>query len=541
MTMNLSGLFFTPLANGGQQIPPALGGGKGLFGATPGLNFMDILFGLQSTPELTAPDPGQEPTKKDGEEPVQDIAGLILSPLPVIQTEAPPATDETGITTLVPPDSIFTPDPLPLESISAPDLEIPWQKADQPVVPAAQDSNVPAHKDFLSFLNGLLAGIPQENRPVAIGMPAKTPGDLMFDPGKEENGDAPPPSLIATGFDPAKLTQFVEELAERTQQGESFIVGLVRLLPPQAAKREAIFFPRAIIVPAQPSAETAIPVTDTTAAAPAQDAIATQLNALTAGEGSPGESSAEKVGFEKVLDILNQAQQKQPPGQQSTQQPGPANANTAAKPAATHPGPILPAGGHTIFSHTLPENIFPEGLKWTQAHDVPGGMPVLTFNGPAMGTSLVTQASQAALPHPATQMVAATITKALADGQTRNITLRLEPPELGRVEIRLEFAKEKTLKTHILVEKQETWLMLQRDSHVLERALQDAGLDTDSGLSFELAHDDSSFDEDRKGGGYGGGGRNSDSGPDDETTILHTHMDIYVDPETGLTRYDILA
>ncbi len=153
-------------------------------------------------------------------------------------------------------------------------------------------------------------------------------------------------------------------------------------------------------------------------------------------------------------------------------------------------------------------------------------------------TNLVTQAHSASQPHPAMQTIAATISKGAATGETKNITLQLEPPELGRVEIRMSFNKDKTMKAVVVAEKAETHLMLQRDSHLLERALFDSGLDASgSELSFELADSGYQFngDGDSSHGGRGGG---LDNAPDE---IIETTMTWRVDPETGHMRYSILA
>ncbi len=153
-------------------------------------------------------------------------------------------------------------------------------------------------------------------------------------------------------------------------------------------------------------------------------------------------------------------------------------------------------------------------------------------------TNLVTQAHAASQPHPAMQTIAATISKGAATGETKNITLQLEPPELGRVEIRMSFGKDKTMKAVVVAEKAETHVMLQRDSHLLERALFDSGLDASgSELSFELADNGYQFNGDGD-GSHGGRGGGPDNAPDE---IIETTMTWRVDPETGHMRYSILA
>ena len=49
--------------------------------------------------------------------------------------------------------------------------------------------------------------------------------------------------------------------------------------------------------------------------------------------------------------------------------------------------------------------------------------------------------------------------------------------QAGKVSIDVEFSKDASVKAHSVVEP-ETLAMLQRDSHTLEKALQDSGFDT---------------------------------------------------------------
>lgn len=86
----------------------------------------------------------------------------------------------------------------------------------------------------------------------------------------------------------------------------------------------------------------------------------------------------------------------------------------------------------------------------------------------------------------AADQVAVHIRKAAVQGQER-ISIKLHPAELGRVEVKLEWRDDGLMRVVISAEKTETLELLQRDARALERALQDAGLKTDSGsLSFNL-------------------------------------------------------
>ena len=152
---------------------------------------------------------------------------------------------------------------------------------------------------------------------------------------------------------------------------------------------------------------------------------------------------------------------------------------------------ILPKLG-MLGDLTLPANwneslLSQQALSDALGFDIQTGTP-FTHTMQAVHTATMTQS--AGQTHPGTSMVAAQITKAAQNGDTRNIILQLDPPELGRVEIRMEFGSDNQVKAHLLVEKPETYLMLQRDSAALDHALQEAGMETDSdSLNYEMAED----------------------------------------------------
>jgi hypothetical protein len=85
--------------------------------------------------------------------------------------------------------------------------------------------------------------------------------------------------------------------------------------------------------------------------------------------------------------------------------------------------------------------------------------------------------------HPVTQQVALEITKGLGQDRTE-IRIRLDPPELGEVDIQLEF-RDLRLTASVSAERSDTLELLQRDSRTLARALREAGIElADSDLSF---------------------------------------------------------
>ena len=72
------------------------------------------------------------------------------------------------------------------------------------------------------------------------------------------------------------------------------------------------------------------------------------------------------------------------------------------------------------------------------------------------------------------------------DGNTR-FQMRLDPPELGRIDVKLDIDKSGQINARLVVDKSETLDLMQRDQRALERALQQAGLDgSKTNLEFSL-------------------------------------------------------
>jgi flagellar hook-length control protein FliK len=122
------------------------------------------------------------------------------------------------------------------------------------------------------------------------------------------------------------------------------------------------------------------------------------------------------------------------------------------------------------------------------------GDGAISGTGSSQGTlssDPASRAAQASTPHlarngAATDQVSVSLKKAVENGDSK-LRIQLRPHDLGKVEVKLDIAGDGRAKAMILAERPETLELLQRDSRVLERALQDAGLKTDhNSLSFDL-------------------------------------------------------
>jgi hypothetical protein len=74
-----------------------------------------------------------------------------------------------------------------------------------------------------------------------------------------------------------------------------------------------------------------------------------------------------------------------------------------------------------------------------------------------------------------------------AQGGLSQFDIRLDPPDLGRIDVRLGFDSNGQVTSHVTVDRPETLTLLQSQQPQLEQALQQAGLKTaDNGLQFSL-------------------------------------------------------
>jgi flagellar hook-length control protein FliK len=104
--------------------------------------------------------------------------------------------------------------------------------------------------------------------------------------------------------------------------------------------------------------------------------------------------------------------------------------------------------------------------------------------------ALLAASDAPAEPSRAAQIATVHLERAAASRSTDALTIQLEPVDLGKIEVRLDFGSEGRVQASIVAENTETLDLLQRDSRSLERALQSAGLQTDAGsLNFSLRGD----------------------------------------------------
>ena len=161
------------------------------------------------------------------------------------------------------------------------------------------------------------------------------------------------------------------------------------------------------------------------------------------------------------------------------------SAETAHHTATPHAQAALAAGAITAAPKAAADAAQPTALSVPSQTAATAGPP------PAAG---------APMPQPAAIPLAGVAFeiagKALAG--KNHFEIRLDPPELGRIEVRLEVDRDGNVISRMIADRADTLDLLRRDAGGLERALQDAGLKTsDNGLQFSLRDQSAQQQSDR--------------------------------------------
>jgi flagellar hook-length control protein FliK len=119
----------------------------------------------------------------------------------------------------------------------------------------------------------------------------------------------------------------------------------------------------------------------------------------------------------------------------------------------------------------------------------PAAQTALSGVAPTASTQIpaaITTPHAAALATPATQLGREIIRK--FSGENTRFEVRLDPPELGRVEVKLEVSRDHRVTAVVAADSPQTLADLTRHARDIEQALQSAGLElNDNGLSFDLS------------------------------------------------------
>lgn len=177
-----------------------------------------------------------------------------------------------------------------------------------------------------------------------------------------------------------------------------------------------------------------------------------------------------------------------------------ASANTQTQPQTNNQilaqalaGPMPDAGGNPVAAQVSPP-LSGDTMGVTQSFNAEMRAAI---DAPTQAAAYT--ARGAVTPQPATEQIAMQISRAADQGVDR-LSVQLKPAELGKVTIDLEIGPDNRMLAVISAERSETLDLLQRDARSLEKALAEAGVETDgSSLEFSLQGEDGSAENDRDG------------------------------------------
>ncbi|CAL79559.1 putative flagellar hook length determination protein [Bradyrhizobium sp. ORS 278] len=240
----------------------------------------------------------------------------------------------------------------------------------------------------------------------------------------------------------------------------------------------------------------------TETAAPSDQTFTAALDAATPGGSKPAVKAAAqaKTGLAagetgKSADLGNAPAQGAHPQNQAagpTQQPA-----VATKPDGSE---LEPAKGNTTPAPSAHERGAAPGNVQTNGQIDPSAQAATALqpqlSTPAAQTNPITAANLTATAATTASVplhgLAVEIAASALNGKSR-FEIRLDPAELGRIDVRIDVDRNGQVTSHLRVEKPETLAMLQQTAPQLQQALQDAGLKSNnSGLQFSLRDQNSS-------------------------------------------------
>ncbi|MDO8839305.1 MAG: flagellar hook-length control protein FliK [Parvibaculum sp.] len=169
-----------------------------------------------------------------------------------------------------------------------------------------------------------------------------------------------------------------------------------------------------------------------------------------------------------------------------------------------------------------PQQAAPLNVAQAEAQPTPRGGELPTSTQPAGGAATVRIGTLPGQSQP-TQLPAMAIALQIARNLQKGVNrfdIRLDPPEMGRIDVRMEVRRDGHVMAHLTVEKPETLELLQRDARALQQALNNAGLDADeNSLNFSLRDQNG----DQEGRDIAGDDRNGDGLDDAEAATTSVY------------------
>jgi flagellar hook-length control protein FliK len=226
------------------------------------------------------------------------------------------------------------------------------------------------------------------------------------------------------------------------------------------------------------------------AAAPTQKVDKPADSAGSAGQAAPATKPEARPGAQETApaetgeaDEPRSASREEPSTPQHearTTKPTTGGAEAATKNVDAGPRHDQPAASHAGLEQLQTVGAGP--LTATTAANAAAATPAAASQAPATAIPIASVAVEIA---------------ARAQAGNNRFEIRLDPPELGRIDVTLDVDRHGNVTSHLVVERSQTLDLLRRDAPQLERALNDAGLKTgDSAMQFSLRDQGANADRD---------------------------------------------
>jgi flagellar hook-length control protein FliK len=289
--------------------------------------------------------------------------------------------------------------------------------------------------------------------PAAVAVPAATPATAKI------AIEAAPSEAVATTVKATQnSTAVATTLAAATESALTAAVAATPLAAPKTSSLKG--------AAAEPAKTTALGTPDTISSAPDPSATATPTEPAPNNAAQQSVSAAKQQAGSSIIDAA-----KADDATSSSTSLAIAGARDHAAGAAT-------ANAPTNSADTTAQTT---GALQPQLSSANTATPV-----PALIVSVATNA-----PVPLNGL-ALEIAASARSGKSR-FEIRLDPADLGRIDVRIDVDRNGQVTSHLTVEKPETLSMLRQDAPQLQRALDDAGFKTgDGGLQFSLRDQPSS-------------------------------------------------
>ena len=164
-------------------------------------------------------------------------------------------------------------------------------------------------------------------------------------------------------------------------------------------------------------------------------------------------------------------------GSPTTREPA-ETATLQAQPATGIPG--LSAARQFVAHLAVIRDAGQTGERPADAATGGAAAPLTSQNQPLSPLQAQPAAAPAHQPAVPPERLGAEIVRRAAAGETR-FEIRLDPADLGRVDVRIEFDARGEAKAHLSVERREAYDVLTRDQRSLERTLREAGFEARDG------------------------------------------------------------